>query len=133
MEQDRRDFLKSAGMATVSFGLIQLFSIDNAFADKSSVSIEAPERVAKGSEVTIKINVSHNANNFLHYTRWLSVKVNGEEIARWDYTWRKRPAGKIFTKQIIYTVKKNIEVIAEANCNIHGSKGAVTFKINIAA
>lgn len=133
MEQTKRKFLKSAGLAAAGIGLMPFISVTDAFADKASVTIEAPESVPKGGVITITINVNHNANNFLHYTTWLFVKVNGEEIARWDYTWRKRPAGGNFTKQITYTLKNKAEIMAEASCNIHGSKGPATVYVKVQA
>ena len=95
-----------------------------AFANQSSVLLEAPNAVERGSEITIKVHVTHNANNFFHYTKWVSIKVNGEEIARWDYGKykNKRPKAKNFTKEIKYIVADDIIIQAEASCNIHGSK-----------
>ena len=57
--------------------------------------------------------------------------VNEEEVARWDYSWRKRPENKTFTKEINYTINDPIEIKAEANCNIHGSEGPQTVKIAV--
>ena len=131
MQQQRRDFLKSLGLATAGIGLMSFLSIDSAFADKSSVSIEAPVNAVKGSEIIIKVTATHNANNFLHYTTWLYIIINGQEIARWDYTWRKRPEGKMFTKEIKYTVNDPIEIKAEASCNLHGSKGPATSNVSV--
>jgi desulfoferrodoxin (superoxide reductase-like protein) len=129
MKQNRRDFLRSVGLATAGVSVMSFLAVDAAFADKSSVSIEAPTTVTKGSEITIRVTTTHNANNFLHYTAWLYVMINDEEIARWDYTWRKRPDGKTFTNEIKHTVTDIIEIKAEASCNLHGSKGPATFKV----
>jgi len=111
--------------------LVTCFSGSMAFANKSYVSIEAPESVMRGSEVTIKLNVMHNANSIFHYTKWVYVMINGEEVARWDYTWRKRPESKNFTKEITYTVNEPIEIVAEASCNTHGSEGKATHTVSI--
>jgi hypothetical protein len=59
--------------------------------------------------------------------------IDGKEIARWDYSWRKRPGGNNFTKEITYTVQNDIEIIAEASCNIHGSKGPAKLKVKVKA
>ena len=112
-------------------GLIVLFLITapSVFANKSSVSVDAPESAARGSKITIKINVEHDGNSILHYTKWVYVMINGEEIERWDYTWRKRPEAENFTKEITYTVNEPIEIVAESSCNTHGSKGIVIKKV----
>ena len=115
---------KISALLLIGF-LVTFLSVSIAFANKSSVSIEVPESIMKGSEMIIKINVEHNSNSIFHYTKWVYIKVNGEEIARWDYTWRKRPEGKNFSKEMTYTVNEPIEIVAEASCNTHGSKGKV--------
>jgi desulfoferrodoxin (superoxide reductase-like protein) len=99
------------------------------WANKSATSIEVPESITKGSEITIRVTVTHNANNFIHYTKWLQIMIDGKEIARWDYTMGNRPEGAIFTKEIKYKAEGDIEIQAEASCNIHGSAGPSTAKI----
>ena len=102
-----------------------------ALANKSSTTIEAPESVSKNSEIIIRVTVTHSANNFLHYTEWLRVMAGDKEIARWDFTRSQRPEGAVFTKEIKYTVEGNVEIKAEASCNIHGSKGPTTVKVTV--
>jgi len=119
---------------TISLSLILLVMIalvhgGYVWANKSNTSIEVPESISKGSEITIRVTVTHNANNFLHYTKWLQIMVNGKEIARWDYTMGNRPEGATFTKEIKYNVDGDIEIKAEASCNIHGSAGPATAKV----
>ena len=99
------------------------------WANKSSASIEVPESIPKGSEITIRVTVTHNANNFLHYTKWLQIMINGQEVSRWDYTLSQKPESAIFTKEIKYKVDGDIEIKAEASCNIHGSAGPATAKV----
>ena len=111
--------------------LFLLLNTSNALADKSAVTIEAPDVVVKGSEVVIKIHVSHSANNLFHYTDWVSVKANGREIGRWEYSMTKRPDEANFTKEIKITVNEDLVIEAKANCNLHGSAGAVTKKISV--
>ena len=106
-------------------------SIGVTFANKSSTSIEAPQTVEKGSEITIRVTVDHNGNNFLHYTNWLKIVVNQKEIARWDYTAAQRPESAVFIKEIKIKALEDMEVIAEANCNRHGSAGSTTIKISV--
>ncbi|MEJ2589405.1 MAG: desulfoferrodoxin family protein [Deltaproteobacteria bacterium] len=100
-----------------------LLSAPMAWANKSWVEIEAPNQVAKGSEVVIKIKVGHSANNFFHYTDWVVVKANGKEIARWEYSAMDRPEAENFTKEVKVTADKDLEIEAQANCNLHGSQG----------
>lgn len=115
----------------ISSLFLALYFTDCAYADKSSVAIEAPESAAVGSEVTIKITVTHSANNFIHHTNWVYVMVNGKEVGRWEYSWNKKPSAAIFTKEIKYKVTGPLEIKAEANCNIHGSKGPETKTISV--
>lgn len=95
----------------------------SALANKSAVSIQAPSTVQRGSEVVIQVKVTHDGNSFLHYTEWVYVMVNGKEIARWKYTATNRPEGENFTKEVKYTATDNLEIKAEASCNLHGSAG----------
>ena len=111
--------------------VIFLITINSAFANKASVKIDAPESAAQGSEIIIKINVAHDSNSMFHYTKWVYVIINGKEIARWDYTWRKKPEDKNFTKEIAYTVNEPIEIVAEASCNTHGSEGKVIHTVSL--
>ena len=93
------------------------------WADKSSVTIEAPATAQKGSEITVKVNVAHNGNSVAHYTQWVSVKVNGKEIERWEYGAFKRPESDTFSKEVKITVDGPLEITAKASCNLHGSAG----------
>ena len=94
----RRDVIRFILMSA-ALGLSALIFPDRACADKSSVTIEAPATVTKGDEITIKVTALHDANNMLHYTDWLYIMINDQEVARWDYTWRKRPEGRRLPKR----------------------------------
>ena len=116
--------------------LIGLFAMcfiftSSTYANKPTVTIEAPSSAAKGSEVTIKIYVEHNSDNFLHYVNWAYISVNGKEIARWDFSSSKRPEGNNFSREVKFTVTGPLEIAAEAYCNIHGSNGKVTHTLSI--
>jgi desulfoferrodoxin (superoxide reductase-like protein) len=101
-----------------------------AHADKASVALEIPDEVAKGTEVTMTFHVTHSANSFLHHTNWLRVKINGEEIRNWEYSsMNNLPPGAKFTKEIKLLINEPTEVEAQANCNLHGSKGPTIKKI----
>ena len=121
----RRDFLLS-----IPFFLIPLRS-GVAFANKSSTSIEAPQTVQRGSEVTLRVTVTHKGNSFLHYTKSLQVMANKKEIARWDFSSSQRPEADVFTREVKITALEDLEVIAEAHCNLHGSSGPAMAKISV--
>jgi len=108
--------LISALFMTLSFA-------ESAFADKASVTLEAPESASIGSEITIKITVTHSADNFIHHVDWAYIMVNGKEVERWKYKWNDLPPDAGFSKEIKYKVQGPAEIKADANCNIHGSKG----------
>lgn len=109
-------------MMAVMVLVITLYS-GVSLADKSAVTIEAPDQAAKGTEITVKIHVTHSANSFFHYSNWVKVMVNGKEAALWEYSAGNRPEDAKFTKEIKLTVTEPMEIVAEANCNLHGSQG----------
>ena len=110
---------------------ISLVQVNVAFANKSEASIEGPADAVKGSEVTLRITATHNANAASHYTEWLKVMANGKQIARWDYAKENRPEGAVFTKEIKIKVTEDTEIVAESSCNNHGSKGPAKHKIMV--
>jgi len=110
---------------------ILLFQVSLAPANKSEASIEAPTEVVKGSEVMLRITATHNVNTASHYTEWLKVMANKKEVARWDYTKENRPEGAVFTKEIKIKVTEDVEIVAEASCNNHGSRGPAKHKIMV--
>ena len=111
--------------------LVLFLHVGFALADKSAASLEVPRTVQKGSEVTIRVTVTHSSNTASHYTEWLKVAVNQKEIARWDYTSGNGPEAAVFTKEIKVQAIENLEVTAQSSCNIHGSKGPTTAKISV--
>ncbi len=113
------------------FLAILLLQVGPALANKSAASIEGPTSVAKGTEVTLRVNVTHNANSPSHHTEWLKVTVNKKEIARWDYTKDKLPEAAEFSKEIKIKVMEDTEIIAEASCSNHGSRGPAIHKITV--
>jgi desulfoferrodoxin (superoxide reductase-like protein) len=110
---------------------ILLLQVGPAVANKSATSIEGPSGVAKGTEVTLRITVTHNANSPSHYTESVKVTANKKEIARWGYTKDNRPEAAEFTKEIKFKVLEDTEVVAEASCNNHGSRGPTTHKVTV--
>lgn len=107
------------------------FYARSAFANKAAASIEAPQSVQKGSEATIRVTVTHKGNSSLHYTKSLQVSANKKEIARWDFSSGQIPEAEVFTREVKITAPEDLEVTAEAHCNIHGSMGPATVKVSI--
>jgi len=123
--------MKRMGNVLVLTLLVFCWSVGVATADKSSVTIETPESVQKGAELTIRVTVTHSVNTALHYTEWLKVTVNQKEVARWDYTSNSRPEAAVFTKELKLKAVENMEITAQASCNNHGSKGPGTVKVTV--
>lgn len=120
---------------SIGFGMLILvilfLQVSPSFANKSAATIEGPTSVAKGTEVTLRVIVTHNANSSSHYTEWVKVVANKKEIARWDYGKDKRPEAAEFTTEIKIKVMEDTEIVAEASCNNHGSKGPAIHKITV--
>jgi desulfoferrodoxin (superoxide reductase-like protein) len=108
-----------------------LISATSAFADKASVTMSAPDSVKKGTEVTITIKVTHSGNNFIHHVDWATVSVDGKEAKRWEYSWTKTPESAVFVREFKYVVTAPVEITAEADCNMHGSKGPAKTRIKV--
>ena len=126
-----------AASARVGYTLVaSLFflavSATPAFADKASVTISAPESVVKGTEATIKIQVTHSGNNFIHFVSWAKISIDGKEATRWDFSWNKRAESKVFEREFKYVVNAPIEITVDADCNLHGSKGPAKASIKVA-
>ena len=111
--------------------LVVLLCANVAFANKASVSIEAPAEVTKGTEITIRVTVDHSADNIFHHVEWVQLNVNNNQVGYWRYSAVDLPPAAPFTKEIKYTVNENTEIRAEASCNLHGSAGPGFFKIVI--
>ncbi|MCD4833073.1 MAG: hypothetical protein K8R31_04695 [Bacteroidales bacterium] len=106
----------------LSLFIFLLFSV-SAFANKTTVKVVAPEKAEKGTEITIKIEVTHMGNTKGHYTDWVLVKVNGEEYKKWEYSKENLPETQNFTLEFKIKAESNLEIVVEGNCNKHGSKG----------
>ncbi len=113
---------KFALTSILTFVFVLFLSVSS-FANKTQVKIIAPEKAEKGAEITIKIEVKHIGNTKAHYTDWVWVKINGEEFKKWEYTKTDLPEDQNFTLEFKIKAESNLEIIAEGNCNKHGSKG----------
>jgi len=123
--------MKKGNLFGIFMLAIWLFQVNAAHANKSEASIEGPAVAAKGSEVTLRITVTHSANTASHHTEWVKVMANNKEVARWTYTRDNLPEGAVFTKEIKIRLMEDTEIVAEASCNNHGSKGPAKHKIRV--
>jgi len=122
---------RKTGLFLIQFFWVVFLGANVALANKASVSIEAPAEVTKGTEITIRLTVDHNADNVFHHVEWVELLVNNRQIGYWQYSAFDLPPAATFTKEIKYTVNENTEIRAEASCNLHGSAGPAFFKIVI--
>ena len=88
-------------------------------------------RRSKERRFLVKIQITHSANSVFHYTNWVQVKVNGKDTVLWEYSMGNRPEGAIFTKEVKLMVNEPLEIVVEANCNLHGSAGPAKKKITL--
>jgi desulfoferrodoxin (superoxide reductase-like protein) len=93
------------------------------FANKTSVTIEAPATAKIGEEITITINVKHMGNTAMHFTDWVWLKVNGEEVKRWSFSKTVLPKEQNFKLTFTVKVTGDMKIDAEGHCNLHGSEG----------
>jgi len=70
-------------------------------------------------------------NSRLHFTNRVVVLANAKEIARWNFSSSNRPEGENFSREIKLNVEAEAEIVAEANCNLHGSGGPAKAMIKI--
>ncbi len=94
----------------------------SAAANESAVEIEAPAEAAMGEEIVIVLNVSHEGNNFIHHTEWVELRINGETVKKWEYSMFGKPPEENFSVSFTYQAEKELEIEAEASCNLHGSR-----------
>jgi desulfoferrodoxin (superoxide reductase-like protein) len=110
-------------------GVLFALSLVDARANKTSVEIKASTEVKAGTEVTITVNVMHSGNSRSHHTEWVYLKINGKEAQQWSYTKENLPPDANFTVEYKIIVNEDLNIEAEGNCNIHGTKGAQTLVI----
>ena len=113
--------------ASISLTLF-LFAVP-ALADKASVTIQAPSQAAKDSEITVQLTITHSSNNLFHHVDWVEVWLDGQTAYRWEYSATNLPEAATFTKEIKIRIEKDTEIKAEANCNLHGSRGPGVVKV----
>lgn len=100
-------------------------------ANRTSVTIVAPASADEGEEVTVKIEVSHRGNSARHHTDWVYLKINGEEVKRWEFSRTDLPEDSDFVLEYVFEITEDVELEAKGNCNLHGSTGEDTKKIDL--
>jgi desulfoferrodoxin (superoxide reductase-like protein) len=100
-------------------------------ADQSAVRLEVPAQAEPGAVLTLRVRVTHEGNNFFHFTDWVSLAANGQEIKRWAFTADSRPEDENFVRELTYTVRGPTVFSARANCNIHGSAGPAETTVRV--
>ncbi len=120
-------------MKKIALTMIALFGIflAGAYANKTSVTIKAPAEIKAGTEITVVIQVAHKGNSKGHHTDWVSLKIDGKEVKKWEYTKTTLPPSENFTVEYKITVTADMVIVAQGNCNIHGSTGAKTLNIKV--
>jgi len=112
--------------------LLFILSSASALANRTSATITVSDStVAKGTEVTITINVAHMGNTNAHHTEWVYLKIDGKEVKRWEFERRNLPEDENFKLEYKYTVTGNTEIVVEGSCNLHGSAGPAEKKITV--
>ncbi|MBS3754803.1 MAG: hypothetical protein KGY56_03805 [Desulfobacterales bacterium] len=111
--------------------MLAVFFVPAAAANESAVEIEAPEEAAVGEQVTITLDVVHEGNNFIHHTEWVELQINGETVKRWEYSMFGKPPGENFSVSFSYTAEKDLQLQAEASCNLHGSRNVAEQTITV--
>jgi desulfoferrodoxin (superoxide reductase-like protein) len=109
--------------------VIFFFSSFNLLANKTSADIKAPSEFKKGTDLTLIINVMHNGNSKMHHTDWVSLKINGQEVKRWEYSKENLPPDGNFTLEYKVTVTDDMNIEAQGHCNMHGSAGVKSAKV----
>ena len=99
------------------------FTSFSLLANKTSVEVNAPSEIKKGTEVTLIVNVFHKGNSKSHHTDWVVLKINGKEVKKWQYDKSSLPPGGDFVLEFKYAVTEDLAIEAQGNCNIHGSAG----------
>jgi len=108
---------------------ILLFSSIDLMANKTNVEITAPSEIKKGTELTLVINVIHKGNSKAHHTDWVWLKINGQEVKRWQYSKENLPPDENFTLEYKVTVTDDMNIEAQGHCSIHGSAGVKNTKV----
>ena len=112
--------------------IVLLFlSAGQALANKSAIRLEAPVNGGQGEKIAITIFVKHSANNFFHHTKMVTLTINGQEAARWEFSGTNLPEAAEFRRTVDYVLTGPITLEAAAFCNMHGSDNTATATVGL--
>ncbi len=100
-------------------------------ANKTSVKVVAPDTAVAGETVKITIDVKHKGNSARHFTDWVYVKINGEEVKRWEFSRTDLPESQEFQLEYEFVAESTVQIEIKGNCNLHGSSGKVMKTITV--
>ena len=103
----------------------------SALANKSAVRLEAPANGAQGEKIKITLFAKHSANNFFHHTKMVSLIINGQEAARWEFSGTNLPEAAEFSRTFEYVLTGPITLESAAFCNMHGSNNTATATVGL--
>ncbi len=121
-----------SSLKTLMVAVVVLFVSTVAFANKTAVTIStSAQKVKKGTEVTITLNVTHKGNSKMHHTEWVTLKINGKEVKKWSYDKHNLPPDSNFSLTYKAVVDDGLKIEAEGSCNMHGSAGVASAAVVI--
>ncbi|OGR05881.1 MAG: hypothetical protein A2520_05970 [Deltaproteobacteria bacterium RIFOXYD12_FULL_53_23] len=106
-------FFLAGGSALASKSFVRM--------EQAPVRLEAPANATQGQKIKIKLFVSHSANNFFHHTKLVTLTINGQEAARWEFSGSSLPEAAEFSRTFDYVMAGPITLESAAFCNMHGS------------
>ena len=112
-------------------GALLFLDAGSALADKSAVRLEAPAHAGQGEKITITLFVTHSANNFFHQTNRVNLIINGQEMARWEFSGFNLPEAAEFSRTFDYVVTGPVTIESAAFCNMHGSSNTATATVGL--
>lgn len=118
-------------MMMLIVGVLFLLGAGPALANKAVVRMEAPVNATQGEKIKITLFVTHSANNFFHHTKELYLKMNGKEVARWEFSGTKLPEAADFSRTFEYVMAEPVTLESAAFCNIHGSANTATATVGL--
>ncbi|MBU6998304.1 MAG: hypothetical protein HXS41_05270 [Theionarchaea archaeon] len=100
------------------------------FAGVPIVQIQAPRQVTEGDEVTLKIMITHEANDSDHHINYVWLYQNDRIVKEWVWTTSDFIKDDQFTLEYTTVLTEDTVFIAKAHCTLHGDK-KITFKIEV--
>ncbi|MBU7013772.1 MAG: hypothetical protein HXS52_02385 [Theionarchaea archaeon] len=95
------------------------------------VQIQAPRQVTAGDEITLKIMITHEANDSDHHINYVWLYQNDRIVKEWVWTVSDFITEDQFTLEYTTVLNEDTVFIAKAHCTLHGDK-KITFKIEAA-